>query len=127
MKQNLAKKILLPAILLISSSSIVGLSSARAADEVTSPESKQTLAEYVESEILSLDKALKADISSPTIIADDGKEDAYFFRRFWLRLRPRVERDIPWLAGFSVIPELELLFEKPTPEGWDIYKIEKKK
>ena len=54
-------------------------------------------------------------------------DDAYFFRRFWLRHRPRVERDIPWLAGFSVIPDLEMLFEKPAPEGWDMYKIEKKR
>jgi hypothetical protein len=57
---------------------------------------------------------------------EDGA-DLYFFRRFWLRIRARIERDIPGLAGFAVIPEVELLWERPNPNGWENYKVEKQK
>ena len=88
---------------------------------------KPTIGEYFESEVNSLDQAVQSTPSSSTIITNpSAEEDGYFFRRFWLRLRPRVERDIPGLAGFSVIPEVELLWEKAPPEGWEIYKIKKK-
>lgn len=125
MKHNLLNKIssLLTYLCLISFISPLSLASD---NQTTEP--KQTLAQYFEEEVLSTDNALQME-STPSSMIGDGHsdDDAYFFRRFWLRLRPRVERDIPWLAGFSVIPELEMLFEKPAPEGWEMYKIEKKR
>lgn len=121
MKQNLMKKTIL---LLIVLNFISHLSFAT--DEQTS-EPKKTLAQFFEEEVLATDHALQRESTPIAMISDRrSDDDAYFFRRFWLRLRPRVERDVPWLAGFSVIAELEMLFEKPAPEGWEMYKVEKK-
>ncbi len=123
MNKNLLKKISLFTYLCLTS--FMTPVSFAADNEATEP--KQTLAQYFEEEVLSTDKALQMESTPITMIGDRrSDDDAYFFRRFWLRLRPRVERDIPFLAGFSVIPELEMLFEKPAPEGWEMYKIVKK-
>lgn len=124
MNQNLLKKISLFTYLCI----ISFMAPVSFASDNQTTEPKQTLAQYFEEEVLLTDKALQVESTPITMIGDRrSDDDAYFFRRFWLRLRPRVERDIPWLAGFSVIPDLEMLFEKPAPEGWDMYKIEKKR
>ncbi len=95
--------------------------------QATAGEEKQSLADFFEQEVTALDNAVQTVPSESAVVTGRNGDDGYFFRRFWLRLRPRVERDIPGLAGFSIIPEAELLWEKQTPEGWEIYKIEKKK
>jgi len=106
----------------------IGLISKTSYADEASKEPKKTLAQYFDEEVLSMDHALEGASAETTMISDHNVEnEGYFFRRFWFRSRPRVERDIPWLAGFSVIAELELLFEKQTPEGWEIYKVDKKK
>ncbi len=123
MNKNLLKNISLFTYLCLTS--FMTPVSLAADNEATEP--KQTLAQYFEEEVLSTDKALQMESTPLTMIGDrNSDDDAYFFRRFWLRLRPRIERDIPFLAGFSVIPELEMLFEKPAPEGWEMYKNVKK-
>ncbi len=86
-------------------------------------QTQQTLSHYIEEEILTVDAALQRETSESTILSDSQSDEVYFFRRFWLRLRPRIERDIPGFAGLAVVPELEILFEKQTPEGWEIYRI----
>lgn len=88
---------------------------------------KQSLSDFFEQEVYSLDQAVQEVPSDVALVTGETKDDGYFFRRFWLRLRPRVERDIPGLASFAIIPEVQLLWEKQTPEGWELYKIEKKK
>lgn len=75
-----------------------------------------TLAEYVEKEISSFDLAFEA-LDSDSQVTDD-----YFLRRFWLRLRPKVGLTVPELAALEIIPEIEMLWEKEVPEGWEIYK-----
>lgn len=122
MKKHLLKKIF-PLLTYLGLIIFPAVLSFAAEHQTTEP--KQTLAQFFEEEVLSTDKALQMESTSITMIGDHSDNDAYFFRRFWLRLRPRVERDIPWLAGFSVIPELEMLFEKPAPEGWEMYKAVK--
>lgn len=97
--------------------------SALATDNVTSP----TLTEYISNEILSMDQSLQSTKIEDGLITRPESSEGYFFRRFWLRLRPKVDRDIPFLAGFSVIGELELLWEKQSPAGWQIYKPAQKK
>jgi hypothetical protein len=86
----------------------------------------QSLAAYFEMEVNTADNAVQAVANDSAILVVNNEDDGYFFRRFWLRLRPRVERDIPGLASFAIIPEVELLWEKQTPEGWEIYKPAKK-
>lgn len=113
------KSTLLAAMVLMSSTYIY--------QQAMATPSKPTLSDFFEEEIITLDDAVQQVPSQPTVVSSEANDEGYFFRRFWLRLRPRVERDIPGLAGFSIIPEAELLWEKQTPEGWEIYKIEKKK
>jgi len=50
-----------------------------------------------------------------------GTEDAWYFRRFWLRLRPRATFALPG-AKLNVVPEVELLLERDFPDGWTTYK-----
>lgn len=128
MKYNLVKKQFHIIILVCIASifSVSGFASKKSNESEQSKEPKQTLAQFFEEEVLAVDTILQGEPTEMSLVGDHSSDDAYFFRRFWLRLRPRVERDIPWLAGFSVIPELEMLFEKQTPEGWEIYKINKK-
>ncbi len=78
-----------------------------------------TLSDYVANEVTSLDSAF-----SELGELNESKEDneAYFFRRFWLRLRPKVGLKVPGFATFEVIPEVEMLWEKEAPEGWETYK-----
>jgi hypothetical protein len=85
------------------------------------------LAELVESEIVTVGQALeqqeaKMSAYGPAVGSGDKIEDGYYLRRFWLRVRPYADISIPGLAGFDVIPEVEMLWEKAPPQGWEIYR-----
>lgn len=85
-------------------------------------QSASSFSRMIEHELLSLDEAVQSvETNSSMSAAND--EDGYFFKRFWLRIRARIERDIPGLAGFAVVPEIEILWEKQNPDGWEGYKI----
>lgn len=47
---------------------------------------------------------------------------AWFFRSFFLKLRPQVSIDIPAFADLKIMPEVELVFERTLAEGWKSYK-----
>ena len=49
------------------------------------------------------------------------RDESWFLRRFRLRLRPKVSFSLQ-VAKIEVIPELELLWERTTPEGWAVYR-----
>lgn len=86
---------------------------------------KESLEEYFSREVNLLDQVVQSSDKGTAITGEQSDDEAFFFRRFWFRLRARVERDIPGLAGFSVVPEIELLWEKQVPDGWETYKIKK--
>ena len=46
----------------------------------------------------------------------------WYYRRFWLRFRPRVAVAIPGVAKLEIVPELETLWQRDLPEGWEPYK-----
>ena len=76
------------------------------------------LAEFISDEFYSLDNAfIKYSESNPNIVAED-----WMLRRFWLRVRAKFGIEVPGLAEFDVIPEVEMLWENQTPEGYEIYK-----
>jgi len=86
---------------------------------------RQDLSSYLSTEISSVDEAVRNELSqveSEQLQRQHSKDESYFLRRFWLRIRPRVGIDIPGLADFEIIPETELLWEKQAPEGWEIYR-----
>lgn len=49
-------------------------------------------------------------------------EEGFFFRRWLLRLQAQVGIDVPWIATFQIVPEVELVWERPFPDGWTAYK-----
>lgn len=113
---TIKKSILVIALVIISSLHFLRRSEASPVDSLT---------QFIEEELTTLDAAVQ---SSPTesLITSTTDDEMYFFRRFWFRFRGRVERDIPGLAGFAIVPEIEMLWEKQLPEGWETYKIVKK-
>jgi hypothetical protein len=87
----------------------------------------QDLANLLDSEISHFQEALEKEAGGGLKLASvhtssSQTEDGYFLRRFWLRVRPYVDIEVPGFAGFEVIPEVEMLWEKNTPEGWEIYR-----
>ena len=58
--------------------------------------------------------------SLPTPAASD--DDMFFLRRFWLRVRPKAIFSLPGLVKIQIVPELEMLWERPLPEGYTGYK-----
>jgi len=82
------------------------------------------LTRYLRDEIATLDAAVEdADRESDgSPRAETANEEAWYFRNFWIRLRTPVAFEIPGIAKVQVIPETELLWERPNPSGWSSYK-----
>mgnify|MGYP001568205842 CR=1 FL=1 len=79
-----------------------------------------SLTDFVSGEVRSLESAF-ADVG-PLDESISSQNEEFILRRFWLRVRPKVGLSIPGLAAFDIIPEVEMLWEKEVPEGWETYK-----
>jgi hypothetical protein len=53
---------------------------------------------------------------------DSESGEAWYYRRFWLRFRPRVAFAIPGFAKLEIVPEFEMLWARDLPTGWEVYK-----
>lgn len=63
---------------------------------------------YFAESIRSSDQAVnQCSLAAP---AADG--EIWYFRRFWLRVRPKVAFAIPLVAKLEIVPELELLWQR---------------
>ncbi|MEO5970760.1 MAG: hypothetical protein ABIQ95_12610 [Bdellovibrionia bacterium] len=51
----------------------------------------------------------------------ESNEESWYFQNFWLRVRLPLGFSIPSLVNFQIIPELELLFRRDIPAGWQKY------
>ncbi len=87
------------------------------------------LVQYLEQEIGAADGVVAAPLPQATAPEDcaDPKTCGstrynWFFRRMFLRLRFMAGFSVPFLASLKVIPETELMWERPYPEGWGSYK-----
>lgn len=83
-------------------------------------EPKQDLSEFIIDEISTVDQAFQAE-TRKTGITEGQSEEAYYMRRFWFRIRAKFGIEVPGFADFEVIPDLEMLWEKEPPNGWEIY------
>jgi hypothetical protein len=54
--------------------------------------------------------------------ADSRAAHDWWFRRIWVRSRPKVGIEIPGIAKSRIVPELDLLWDRPMPSGWTGYK-----
>lgn len=82
-----------------------------------SADSLPELTSYLKQEIANSSHALHAPLEST---ADPS--DAFFFRRWFVRLQATVGIDVPWIASFQIVPEVELVWQRAYPEGWADYR-----
>ncbi len=75
------------------------------------------LTSFLRTEISKSAKALQAGQRTSLATGDE-----YFFRRWFIRLQALVGVEVPWIASFTIVPEVELIFERPYPQGWSDYK-----
>ena len=80
------------------------------------PDWVQFIDEEVTSASIALEQAAPETEATASCI-----EEEFYLRRFWMRVRAKVGIQIPVLAKFEVIPEIEMLWERPLPEGWKPY------
>lgn len=66
----------------------------------------------------SLDQISFDSINDPDLLS----ESDWYWKRILLRLRAKVGFDVPFFADLKVVPELELVWQRNSPEGWQDYK-----
>ena len=49
------------------------------------------------------------------------KSEGWYFHVFMLKLKGKFGMAVPWIASFTIVPEIELVFQKPFPEGMTTY------
>jgi hypothetical protein len=83
-------------------------------------ESIPQLAQYLQAEIQSADASLEPLDAQP--VPNATFDEAWYYRRFWLRMRTPAGLDVPWLVKVQIVPEVQLLWERELPDGWGAYK-----
>lgn len=81
------------------------------------------LEKFLGEQVTVLDDAV-ASASDPSEVcsADAADNEMWFFKNFFLRVRPQAGFEIPAIAKIQVVLEAELLWQRPTPQGWGAYK-----
>lgn len=73
-----------------------------------------------------LTRYLKAELESASRSLDVAGEavadEAYFLRRWMVRVQAPFGIKVPWVAKFQIVPEVELVWQRQYPEGWSEYK-----
>src|SRR4051812_41103784 len=54
--------------------------------------------------------------------APSSSEEGWYFKRFWLRVRPKVGFTAAGAVKIEITPEVEMLWDRAYPEGWVTYK-----
>ncbi|HEY8280364.1 MAG TPA: hypothetical protein VIH99_12120 [Bdellovibrionota bacterium] len=70
------------------------------------------LTRFVSQEISTMSRAVEG--SSAGGEATEGPD--YFFKRFMVRVRASMGFDVPWIASFQVVPEVELVWYRSMPK-----------
>ena len=50
-----------------------------------------------------------------------GEDEDWYARNFWIRIQPRVVFTIPAFVEIDLIPEMQMLVQRPFPGGWASY------
>lgn len=72
---------------------------------------------YLTTQLRTLNSTINAEADN-----DASCEDYWFLRRFLLRLRPQVALDLVGFGNLKLMPEVELVWERTYPDGWETYK-----
>jgi len=66
---------------------------------------------FVQKQTVAIQEAVnKVDTS-----ASNGEN--WFMENFYFRVRGKAGFDIPWFSKMELVPELEMVFQRPLPEG----------
>ena len=88
-------------------------------------ENKNEILQFLKNEIKNFEQQLAATDAAVCSADEDltrATEDSWYFRRFWLRVRPKFSFGVPGLTALEIVPELELLWQRDLPDGWKTYK-----
>jgi hypothetical protein len=80
-------------------------------------ESNPQLTEFIQSTIHSELVHGPKEAQSTVVTTDD-----FFLRRILLRIQAIVGIDVPWIATFQILPEVEMVWQRPYAEGVSDYK-----
>ena len=73
-----------------------------------------------------LTRYLKAELESASRALDEADDtavnEAYFLRRWLVRVQAPFGIKVPWVAKFQIVPEVELVWQRQYPDGWNEYK-----
>src|SRR4051812_32332264 len=106
------KRIILPTLL----ASFIHCSLGYAHEHHDQPASVPQLSEYLDQQMTAMEGGV---VSGNTNVQPTAKtESTYFLRRFWLRIQAKAGVAIPGILKAQVIPEIEVLLERPLPNGW---------
>ena len=79
----------------------------------------ETLGEWIHQEISVVQESfLKSGSAAP----EGSVLSEFYFKRFFVRLRPKAGVQLVGVARGDLIPEIELAWERPFPEGSETYK-----
>ena len=95
---------------------VLAVVSARPSQAAIIPELTKHLTEMLDSTESAVNRCSSEDASA----AETSHE--WFYRRFWLRFRPRVSFAVPGFAKLEIVPEIEMLWQRDLPAGWEVYK-----
>lgn len=81
------------------------------------------LVQYLQSEISAMSQAVTSPAHELNEEAGVEEEnESWYFQNLFLRLRPYFGVDVPIFAKFRVVPEVEMVFQRPIPQGWKSYR-----
>ena len=63
-----------------------------------------------------ISRELKAHVAA-SASPSHGKIESWFFRNIYLRLQGSAGIRVPWIATFEIVPEVELVWQRPLPPG----------
>jgi hypothetical protein len=84
------------------------------------PVKADTLQQYIVNQIETLNGSLEQNDVGVCQATPKVRQEAWLFRRFFFRLRPRVVLTAG-IAKIGIVPDIELLWERTLPEGWTNY------
>lgn len=89
------------------------------------PFSPDDWAAALERQIAILDHKLTEEGSAPVESPGSGPvfpDERWYLRNFWFRLRAKAGFEMPGFTQLAVVPEIELLWQRPNPTGWATYR-----
>jgi hypothetical protein len=80
------------------------------------------LTRYLDEQIQTVELAVDTSCTAPETAAADASQEDWYLRNFWLRVRPQFGITVAGFTKFQIVPEIEMLVQRPFADGWKAYK-----